>query len=53
MTVLPVYLIKNRSNGLEMKSKILSFCCVLAVLSKNRCILQGIDLTDCLQLGIH
>ena len=44
---------KKRSNGLERKSRASPFAMWKLYWSKNGCFVQGNDLTDCLQLGIH
>ena len=44
---------KNRSNGLERKSRSSPFAMWKPYQRKNGCFLQGNDLTDCLRLGIH
>ena len=47
------YILTYGSNGLERSQDPLLFTVWMPYLSKNGWIMQGNDLTDCLQLGIN
>ena len=53
LTILPVNLKKNGSNGLERKLRSSPFTMQMLYRSKNGCFMQENDLSDCLWLGIN